>query len=221
MGAMTYAVPFLAYLMGSIPFSYLAVKGLTGEDLRRHFSGNAGATNAGRVLAQFGSPWVQKNASLLSKVVLLLDMGKGAGAVALGNHFLALGAHESLSVLAAVAALLGHAFSPFLGFKGGKGVATSIGAIAFLSSHTALATFGIWFLVWLPTRYISLSSVVAAVAVPFIYLGLSRMGVENIVNNYVLGFFVTVAVFVSWKHRANLRRILEGTEPRSGQKGTS
>ena len=214
---MPYAVPFLAYLLGSIPFSYIAVKLLTGEDLRTHFSGNAGATNAGRVLAQFGAPWVQAKASLFSKCVLLLDMSKGAGAVSLGRHYGEVSGHEALGVVAAVAALLGHAFSPFLRFKGGKGVATSIGAIACLSPLTAAATFGTWLLVWIPTRYVSLGSTLAAIAVPFLYLGLTKLGYEPSCNSYVLGFFTLVAVLVAWKHRDNMRRILNGTEPRSGR----
>lgn len=210
-------VPLTAYLLGSIPFSYIAVKLLTGEDLRKHFSGNAGATNAGRVMSQFGPPWVRAQASVLSKLVLLLDIAKGAGAVALGNHVGLASGHESLGVAAAVAALLGHAFSPFLKFKGGKGVATSIGAIACLSPLTALGTFGVWLVVWGLTRFVSLGSVIAALAVPFLYIALASKGFEPTRNDYVLGFFVVVAGFVSWKHKANIQRILKGTEPKSGK----
>ncbi|MGE4159183.1 MAG: glycerol-3-phosphate 1-O-acyltransferase PlsY [Planctomycetota bacterium] len=213
----TAILPLACYLLGAIPFSYLTVKWLTGEDLRRHFSGNAGATNAGRVMAQFGPPWVREKASVLAKLVLLLDIAKGAGAVALGQHVGLENGQESLGVVAAVAALLGHAFSPFLKFKGGKGVATSIGAIACLSPLTAAATFGVWLVVWGLTRYISLGSVVAALAVPFLYMGLAHQGYESSRNNYVLGFFVVVAAFVTWKHKSNIGRLLSGTEPKSGK----
>ena len=182
------------YLLGSVPFSWIAVKVQTGKDLRTEGSGNAGATNASRVL---GKAWFLP--------LFLLDAGKGAGAVLLAG-LVAEG--EWIRVAAATGAILGHLFSPWLGFKGGKAVATGAGTLAVLSPMAAgagLLGFGIAAGL---SRFVSLGSVVAAVCALGAALFLDRAPVP--------GFVALLALFVILKHVPNLRRIAGGSEPRIG-----
>ena len=199
----------LAYLLGAIPFSFLVARRVRGIDLRKHGSGNLGATNVYRTL---GPAW--------GVGVLLMDMAKGAGAVLVMS--LALGfVHEwdpnplhlpddIWRIAAGLMAALGHTASPFMGFKGGKGVATTAGAYFVLAPYPLLITLGIFGIVVGVTRIVSLASITAAAVLPFAVLvfELKSDGFSKTIT------FVTFAVcaWVIVKHRANIRRLQDGAE---------
>jgi len=186
-----------AFLLGGIPFSYLIAR-RRGVDLRTVGSGNVGATNLARALG-YG----------LGAVGLLLDAAKGAVAVLIPSVVLGPQAIPLVQALAAALAVLGHSFSPFLRFKGGKGVATGAGAFAVLAPQATLAAVGVFGLTVAFTRIVGLGSVLAALALPLAaYL-------------FNAGRAVTVAaaivgVLVITRHRANIARLLRGTEHRMG-----
>jgi glycerol-3-phosphate acyltransferase PlsY len=187
-----------AYLLGGIPFGYLAGRLVAGVDLRQVGSGNLGATNA---IRQLGWGW--------GAAVFGLDLLKGWAAVALAQRVGA-GAGGWLPVAAGLAAVLGHSFTPFLGFKGGKGVATSAGVflrLAPLATGLALLIFAA---VMLSSRIVSLSSLTATTALPLLLLW--RQPDEPLLQ----GFAVLLVLFIWIRHRANLRRLLRGQEPRLG-----
>jgi acyl phosphate:glycerol-3-phosphate acyltransferase len=180
----------IAYLLGSIPFGVLVAKAY-GTDLRSKGSGNIGATNALRVLG--------KKAGALT---LLGDMLKGVAAVLIALRF---GGYEA-GTLAAGAAVLGHDFSIFTGFKGGKGVATSLGTILALEPFIGLACLGVWLLAFIAIRISSVSALAAFTALPVLALVLKG-------GNYffiVLSFFLAIMIFI--KHRENIKRLIKGEE---------
>ncbi|HRU39518.1 MAG TPA: glycerol-3-phosphate 1-O-acyltransferase PlsY [Candidatus Goldiibacteriota bacterium] len=185
-----------AYPAGSIPTGFIAVKAMTGKDIRKTGSGNIGATNVKRVL---GMKWFL--------IVLFLDALKGFLPVFFCAMFLA-EKYPFMPVLTGMAAILGHTFTVFLGFKGGKGVATSLGvflAIAPLSLLTALAVFVTLLLMF---GYISLGSIVSAALLPvfvFIYS-------EGSQPQLTLALAVSGAAFIIYKHKDNIKRLMEGTE---------
>jgi len=190
-------VAAVAYLVGSIPFSFLVARAFGVEDVRRVGSGNVGATN---VLRNAG-----KAAGALA---LLLDLGKGAAATALAGR-LAPG-EAALPAVAAVAAVIGHMYPVWLRFEGGKGVATGLGALAPLVPKAALAALAAFAVVAAATRYVSLGSVGGALvltALVFAARGLDPVAVAA----------ALIAALVVFRHRSNLRRILWGTERRVGQ----
>lgn len=189
----------LSYLVGSVSFAYLAGR-LKGMDLRRHGSGNLGATN---VLRTLGAPWAVG--------VLALDAGKGVAAVLLVPRMSG-AAGDWLPLACGVAAIVGHVWPVFLGFRGGKGVATAAGAFAALAPVPLLAAMLAFGLVLLVTRYMSLGSLSGAAVLP--------VGVLLLRGARDPLFWVTVGVagFVFWTHRANLDRLRRGVEPRVGQK---
>jgi acyl phosphate:glycerol-3-phosphate acyltransferase len=186
----------VAYLIGSLPFSFLVARAFGVEDVRRVGSGNVGATN---VLRSAG-----KAAGALA---LLLDIGKGAAASALAGR-LAPG-EAALPAVAAVAAVVGHMFPVWLRFEGGKGVATGLGAFAPLAPKAALGALVAFGLTALATRFVSLSSVAG---------GLALAGVAFAVRgpDPVAVAAAFTAALVVFRHRSNLRRILGGTERRMG-----
>ena len=191
----------LGYLLGSIPSGYLAGRWCKGIDLRELGSGSTGATN---VLRQVG-----KGPAL---VVFVIDVAKGAIAVLLAGS-LTEGAALSdwLQVLAGLAALAGHIWPVWLGFKGGKAVATGLGLFLGLAWPVGLACFGIFLTTLSVFRIVSLSSVVAAISLPL----LMAAGTDGTAKLVVA--LVAMALVV-WRHRSNLQRIKAGTEPRLGQK---
>ena len=191
----------LGYLLGSIPSGYLAGRWCQGIDLRELGSGSTGATN---VLRQVG-----KGPAL---VVFVIDVAKGAIAVLLASS-LTEGAPLSdwLQVLAGLAALAGHIWPVWLGFKGGKAVATGLGLFLGLAWPVGLACFGIFLTTLSLFRIVSLSSVVAAISLPL----LMAAGTDGTAKLVVA--LVAMALVV-WRHRSNLQRIKAGTEPRLGQK---
>ncbi|MFS8859501.1 glycerol-3-phosphate 1-O-acyltransferase PlsY [Synechococcus sp. H60.4] len=184
------------YLLGSIPTGYWVGRWWGGIDLRQAGSGSTGATNVLRTLG--------KGPALL---VLLVDAAKGAAAVALGS---ALGSPWWV-VVAALGAVVGHSRSCWLGFRGGKSVATSLGILLAMAWPVALATFGVWLLGIALTRIVSFSSLLAAVAAPLLMWALGQP--------LPYGLFALVGgVYVIAAHRRNIERLLAGSEPRLGQK---
>jgi acyl phosphate:glycerol-3-phosphate acyltransferase len=204
---MKYLVVILSsYLLGSIPFGYLAGK-IAGVDVREHGSRNIGATNVLRTLGwEYGYP------------VFLADALKGFSAVRLALWLgdSSPGLTYKLGVMAAICAVLGHNFPPWLGFRGGKGVATSAGAYLGLVPAAALVAVAVWILTFICFRFVSVASVTAAMAVP---LGVCFFIPANAEGRGLLLFFsAALALLVIARHRANIRRLLEGTEPRFQRK---
>lgn len=198
-----------SYLLGSIPFGYVAGR-LAGTDIRQAGSGNVGATNVVRVLGKrYGYP------------VFALDVLKGFGAVKI-SMLLAPGrppewnSPEIFGIFAAISSVLGHLYPPWLKFKGGKGVATSAGALLALTPLATLIGVAIWVIVFWMTRYVSLASVIAAIVLPLVILVVSRHD-QNQVGPLVFSS-ACVAVIVVWRHRSNLSRLMRGTEPRFARK---
>jgi glycerol-3-phosphate acyltransferase PlsY len=195
----------LAYLLGSIPFAYLAGKLTRGIDLREHGSRNLGATNVYRVLGF----WT-------ALPVLLLDAAKGALAVLLLPR-LAATPHPELWALAyGIAAILGHAKPVFLLWKGGgKGVATACGVFLALAPIPTLVSLMVFAVVFFATGYVSLGSLVSAIALVLALLAMVGL------RSPLFAVGVAVALFVFWTHRANIARLRRGEEHRFGRRGGS
>ena len=189
-----------AFLLGGIPFSLLIARG-RGVDLRRVGSGNVGATNLARALG-YG----------LGAVGLLLDAAKGAVAVLVPSVVLGPQATPLVQALAAALAVLGHSFSPFLRFRGGKGVATGAGAFAVLAPQATLAALGVFAVVLVLGRVVGLASVLAALTLP---VAAHVLGAQR----EVTAAAAVVAALVIVRHRDNLLRLVRGTEPRLGAGG--
>ena len=190
-----------SYLLGSIPTAYIFGKLSKGIDIREHGSGNIGATNVFRVLGK--GP---------GTIVLALDIFKGVLAVTLIAYVFGLTKVWNLIALA-IAAVSGHNWTVFLQFKGGKGIATSLGVLIGMSIQikgfglVALLVLLVWILSVLITRYISLSSIVAAASLPVLMV-LSGQSFE------LVCFGILICVFVVLRHRPNIKRLLSGQEPR-------
>jgi glycerol-3-phosphate acyltransferase PlsY len=184
-----------AYLIGGIPFGYLLVKFTTGRDVREFGSGNIGATNVLRTTGRG-----------IGVATLVLDICKGAFAVWLADHF----THGSALWMSAasVVVMLGHAFPIFLKFKGGKAVASFVGAFAYLSPVPLLSVMVLFVIVVAITRYISLGSIVAAGIFPLCVWLLQRTAWPVTTASVIAG------VFIIWRHRANIDRLRAGTEHR-------
>lgn len=181
------------YLLGAIPFGLLLARLAGKGDLRAQGSGNIGATNAMRA----GGPW-------LGGSTLLLDAGKGAAAV-LGAHALA---GPGTALAAGLGAFLGHLFSVWLGFRGGKGVATMIGVTLAVLPLAGLIFLAAWAATAAITRISSASGLLGAASAPIAAAATGAMG--------PLGLFATMAALVALKHRTNIARLIAGTEPRIG-----
>ena len=179
-------------LSGSIPFGYLAGR-MKRIDIRDYGSGNIGFTNVYRTL---GPGWAVP--------VLILDVAKGLVPVALA------GSPGLVPEFVGAGAVLGHVFTPWLGFRGGKGVATTIGVCAFLCLRSLGAGLGVYALVLLTTGFISVSSLLFAVSLPALTSVLYRGDTPLLVFTSVVGVVIVV------RHAANIRRLLQGTEPRFG-----
>jgi glycerol-3-phosphate acyltransferase PlsY len=183
------------YLLGSIPFGMVIARALGLGDLRKIGSGNIGATNVLRT--------GNKPAALAT---LLLDSGKGAIAVLIARHF----GGDTAAMLAGGAAFLGHCFPIWLGFKGGKGVATFLGTLIALHWPLGLIACGVWLLTAVVSRISSLSALLAAALSPVFAWGLGRTDL------IAVSLFMAVLIFV--RHRPNIVRLLDGSEPRIGKK---
>lgn len=188
----------LAYLAGSIPFAYLAGRA-RGVDLRRHGSGNLGATNAVRVLGPaVGIP------------VFLADILKGFLPVVLLPRIVPTNHPTLLALAVGVAAIVGHVRPIFLlGRGGGKGVATATGVFLALAPLATVATFVVWLVVFAASRYVSLASLVSAVSLPVALVVLGRSPRDPVFVAATL-----IALFVVYTHRANIRRLRRGEEHR-------
>jgi acyl phosphate:glycerol-3-phosphate acyltransferase len=200
-------IAFVSYLIGSIPSGYLIAKS-QGIDIREHGSQNIGATNVLRVM---GKKW--------GYLVFFCDSFKGFAAVKLG--FL-IAAHFLLSpvlgsVIAAVACILGHNYTIWLHFKGGKGIATSAGVVVALFPVLIVLSVGaIWFVVFFAGRYVSLASITAAVALPcIVFFTTAKSGSDFWV---LFGFSALIGALAVWRHHSNIGRLLNGTESRFGKK---
>ena len=198
-----------SYLAGSIPFGLIIGRAVKGIDLRQHGSGNIGATNAGRVL---GKKW--------GLICLGLDAMKGLLPVALLPRFL-FGVDEPalphLAVLAGVSTIVGHMFSCWLGFRGGKGVATSLGVVAMLSPWGLLAGAIAFFGTFAIRRIVSLSSMIAAIAFGAYQLATLRPS-PFASETWSQGLFaIAVPLLILFQHRSNIRRLLRGEEPQFGK----
>ncbi len=186
-----------SYVIGATPFGYLAGK-WRGMDIRKYGSGNIGATNVIRVLGKgIGIP------------VFILDLLKGLLPV-LAIHSMT-GGNEVMAIAAALGAVLGHNFTFWLGYKGGKGVATSAGALVGLLGWAMLVLVAVWLLVFYTTRYVALASIVAAVVLPV--AAYSQKGWSP-----VCYFTIGLSTLVIWRHRSNLQRLRAGTENRFQRK---
>jgi glycerol-3-phosphate acyltransferase PlsY len=177
---------------GSIPFGYIAGR-LRRIDIRRHGSGNIGFTNVQRTI---GWAWAVP--------VLLLDVAKGLVPTAIARGF------GLVPPLVGIGAILGHVFCPWLGFKGGKGVATTVGVAAFLCPRSLLAGLGIYLVVLAATGFISVSSLALAATLPVLTALFYRDSI------YLLVFAIGVALVITIRHVSNIRRLAAGTEPRLG-----
>lgn len=193
-----------SYLLGSISFSFLAGKLVKGIDIRQHGSGNAGATNTLRVLGV--GPGV---------TVLLLDVVKGIVAVLAARTFAP--HQEWLHVLAGVMAISGHNWPIFFGFRGGKGIATTIGVTATLISMPALYAGIIGILLIATTRYVSLGSLVFTLLMPIFLLIPATQGSHH--GPVTVGFAILICIFAWYRHRSNIVKLLKGQENKLFSKG--
>jgi len=193
----------LGYLLGSIPFGYLLVRVFHGKDVRSAGSGNIGATNVART-----SP-------LLGAATLLLDAGKGLAAVALVQALFPGSRTLLIMTVAALFAVLGHLFPVWLKFRGGKGVATSLGSFVLIVPKSVLLVVGVFVIVVAAFRYVSLGSVVAAALFPLV-----AMGLHETTESAEIILIVVASLLVIWKHRENIGRLWSGIEPKVGAKRT-
>lgn len=214
--------PLFAFVLGSVPFGLLIGKA-RGIDIRQHGSGNIGATNVFRS--------VGKAAGLSC---FILDFLKGFLPVLLARHLCTplfvenMTAAQTVEVLTALSAVLGHNFSPWVGFRGGKGVATTFGAFsALFPLPGVLLVLAVWGVVTFTTRYVSLGSIAAAIALPLVsIMGSWRHGklADGSWNMPLFLFSCIAGILAIWKHRSNIARLREGTEAKIGdqsQPGTS
>lgn len=188
-------VAFAAYLIGSIPFAIVASRLFGLADPRSFGSGNPGATNV-----------LRTGNKLAAALTLLGDAGKGWLAVGLAGHFVP--SADALAI-AGLAAFAGHLFPVFLRFRGGKGVATALGVIAGFSGGLALSVMGVWLAVAALSRYSSLAALCAAALAPLLAL-------LFVPQMQIVATLTAMSALLFWRHAANIRRLLDGTEGRIG-----
>ncbi len=231
---MTYLYPLFAFFIAATPFGLIIGKMVKGIDIREHGSGNIGTTNVFRVLGK--GPGI---------ICLLLDILKGFLPVVLAMNLLRFGDRapmvplafldsaatvlpasqqlfvQLIHVFTALCAILGHNFSPWLGFKGGKGIATSLGVLIALMPVGALIVFLLFLIVFLISRYVSLASIITAAALPLLTLwgswhhGRIQDGTWNVP---LFVFTLIIGILAIWKHRSNIQRLRAGTENRFSRK---
>jgi len=243
MSIFPYLLPLAAFALGSIPFGVIIARS-KGINIREHGSGNMGATNVFRV--------VGKGPGLLC---FLLDVLKGAIPVLFAVNLLGIEGKDPLTqfhlleeirnyypsskqnfvqfihIITGLCAILGHNFSPFVGFKGGKGIATSAGVFIALMPIATLIVIGIWVAITFITRYVAIGSVVAAIALPLVtFWGMWHHKVDNTdpaslslwesgtYNKSLLIFSIFAGALAVYKHRSNIQRLMNGTEHRFGKK---
>lgn len=207
-------IVILAYLVGSIPNSIIVAKLVKGIDIRKFGSGNAGGTNVSRVLG--------KRYGLL---VIFLDALKGAFAVVviarlyLGNfpfpNATPFDDFTLVQIIAGLAAVAGHVWTAFAGFKGGKGIATGLGVLITLITLDMLVAIGIFVVVVAISRYVSLGSVTAALSIPITMIIRENVFGVNIPNYHtILPFAILISLFIVYTHRENISRLIHGEEKR-------
>jgi acyl phosphate:glycerol-3-phosphate acyltransferase len=197
-------IAVVTYLTGSIPSCYLAGR-LAGIDIRKTGSGNIGATNVTRMLGKrYGYP------------VFLADFTKGLAAVGIammtGKYFKLTNSYEALQIVGAIFCVIGNTFPVWLRFKGGKGVATSAGALFALTPVATLVAVIVWVVTFEITRYVSVASIVAAIALPITILLMTHF--DRIDESLLFYFSICLATVVVLRHRSNLSRLIRGTEQR-------
>ena len=190
-----------SYLVGSIPTAYIFGKAIKGIDIRRHGSGNVGATNVFRVMGKWAGI-----------TVLALDIFKGFWIIAVASELFGL-VDNWQRILLSIAVVLGHNYTIFLGFKGGKGVATSLGVLIGLMvkipslNIVVILTLGAFLASFLISHIISISSIIASIVLP-IAMVLTRQPLELMVLGLIF------SVFVVYRHKPNIQRLLAGKEPK-------
>jgi len=182
----------IGYLLGSIPFGYLLVRRFRGQDVRTTGSGNIGATNVGRTSPALGA------------TTLVLDALKGLAAVLLASRIFP--GQSNLAFVAALAAVAGHIFPVWLGFRGGKGVATGLGSFLLLTPKAILLALAVFVAVAAALRFVALASIVATASLPLLALLLGE-GSKPVL-------LMAAALLIIVKHHQNIGRMLRGTEPR-------
>jgi glycerol-3-phosphate acyltransferase PlsY len=200
-------VGVVAYLLGSIPFGLILVRIFRKQDIRQQGSGNIGATNV-----------IRAGGKGLGAATFLLDAAKGYIAVLLAWQ---VGLHvhqtqfqtQNLAATAAVCALVGHVYPLWLGFKGGKGVATGFGVFLGITATAALVALASFILIFALSRYVSLASIIAAIAFPVAALLLPH----EPLTSFMIAVVILLPLIVIAKHHANIRRLLAGTEYRFGK----
>jgi len=200
---------FAGYLIGSIPAGYIAGR-VAGIDIRTVGSGNIGATNVTRTLGKgYGYPvFAVDFLKGLAAVIISVSMGQCAQPISVPV--------ELFGIVAAVCCVLGHSFPVWLRFKGGKGVAASAGALFGLMPRAALIAVAVWLIIFYLTRYVSVASMIAALAVPITILSMMFLGQRG--ETALLYFSICLAAVVIIRHRSNLSRLARGTEPRFKRK---
>jgi len=199
----------ITYLIGSLPTAYIAGR-FAGIDIREVGSGNVGATNVARVLGkEFGYP------------VFLVDVTKGFAAVKLAEILAHSAQFNALrldvcAVLGAIFSVIGHSYPVWLSFKGGKGVATSIGTLFALNWVPAVIVCLIWIVIFQMTRYVSLASIAAAIALPITMAVM--LFLKELPTPVFLYFSLCLGAIVVFRHRSNVSRLLKGTEPQFARK---
>ncbi len=228
----------LGYLLGSIPTGYLVGR-TRGIDVREHGSGNIGATNVTRVLGKKPGYFVffcdALKGWLAVSAATFLVTRPGAASYILESIYVSrhvrghggIGAAELarfsqfipvIGVVAALAGILGHNFPVWLRFRGGKGVATTVGTLLGLMPLAVLAVAGVWAVVFYTLRYVSLASILAATALPLVVWALGPRDGSLGGTLPMFCFSVAAAALVWWRHRGNIQRLLNGTEPRFARK---
>ena len=197
------AVAFLSYLIGSFPTGYLVGR-LAGIDIRKIGTGNIGATNVLRVL---GKP--------CGYTVFVFDFVKGTIAVTLSILIVSrvrplFHETELVGIITGVLCVIGHSYPVWLGFKGGKGVATSLGVLFGLMPVAALVVVLVWLITFLVTKYVSVASIVAAIALPAAVFAMVHVRKTNGIT--LVYFSICLTVLIIWRHRSNLSRLMKGTE---------
>ena len=212
---MFWLLPLLGFLLGSIPFGLLMGR-IKGIDIRQHGSGNIGATNVFRTLGK-----------QLGTTCLLLDFSKGLVPVLIARDMVEPMMTEqqftaqSIEVLTALASIMGHNYSPWIGFKGGKGIATTAGAITALMPFGLVLLILVWAIFTFTTKYVSVGSIAAAASLPIlVIIGSAFHGklANGTWNKPLFIFSLIAAILAIWKHRANIARLKAGTENRIGHK---
>ncbi len=190
-----YAAALAGYLLGAIPFGLVLTKAAGLGDIRKMGSGNIGATNVLRT----GNRW-------LAAATLLLDGGKGAAAALIAGQW-----GPDMAIMAGAGAFIGHLYPVWIGFKGGKGMATALGVLLALAWPVGLAACLVWAMVFAAFRYSSLAALMAIAAAPFAAWAFAP--------RETIQFAAFLAILVWWKHRANIARLLKGEEPKSSLGG--